>query len=88
MSKVVGKLLIKECLWNLIYLISYLEEIKNATWLSNTYIPSTKESFPLLPIKAQYVILQFFLWLKITIIVLVLQLIWYYSLFELVTCVI
>ena len=36
----------KRVVWNLIYLINYLEEIKNATWLSNTYIPNTKDTFP------------------------------------------
>ena len=34
----------KRVLGNLIYLINYLEETKNATWLNNTYIPNTKKS--------------------------------------------
>ena len=36
----------KRVLWNLIYLINYLEEIKNVTWLSNAYISDTKNTFP------------------------------------------
>ena len=74
MSRVIGKLR-KRVLWKLIYLINFLEEVKIATWLSNTYITNTVQ----LSIKAPYVFLQFFLWLRITIIALVLQLIWYCS---------
>ena len=50
----------KTVLWRLICLINYLEKIKNATWLSNTYITNTKETFSELLIKAPYVILRFF----------------------------
>ena len=77
MSKVVEKLY-KRVLWKLIYLKNYSEEIKNATWLGNTYITNTKETFWKLSIKALYALLQF-LCLRITIVALVLQLIWYYS---------
>ena len=78
MRKVVRKFYKKSYL-KLICLINELEEIKNATWLRNTYITNTKETFSLLSTKALYVILRFFWWLRITIIALVLQLIWHYN---------
>ena len=59
MSKVVEKLY-KRVLWKLICLKNYSEEIKNATWLGNTYITNTKETFSKLSIKALYVFLRFF----------------------------
>ena len=46
--------------------------------MGNTYITNTKETFWKLSIKALYALLQF-LCLRITIVALVLQLIWYYS---------
>ena len=51
--------------------MNYLEEIKKATWMINTFINNTEETFDLT--------IFFVFWLRITIIALVLQLIWYFN---------
>ena len=43
MSKGFGKLCNKRVLWKLVYLKKSLDEIKDATWLSNAYMTNTKE---------------------------------------------
>ena len=50
----------KRVLWKLIYITNCSEQIKSATWLSNTYITNTRETFSQLLIKAPYVFLRFF----------------------------
>ena len=65
----------KRVLWKLIFLKNCSQEIQNATWLGNTYITNTKETSHSCQSKCH----NFFLWLRITIAALVLQLIWYCS---------
>ena len=67
----------KRVLWKVIYLTNYSEETKIATWLGNTYITFTKETFSYQ--SKQRTCFYDFLRHRITIVALVLHLIWYYS---------
>ena len=77
MSKVVGKLR-KRALWKLIYLMNYLKEIKKQLhWtIPNPYY---KRGFLTIINQRTIGVFTIFLWLRIIIVALVLQWIWYYN---------
>ena len=77
MSKVVGKLR-KRALWKLIYLINYLKEIKKQLhWTIHN--PYYKRGFLTIINQRTIGVFTIFLWLRIIIVALVLQWIWYYN---------